>query len=405
MPSLRRFVPPAGPQRRYVAITLIDALGSGLFTPVSVLFLTRIVGLSAVQVGGGLAVAGVVGLVATPIGGALADRYDPRILSASCFALAGLGFAVYPFVSSFAAFLVVASAIQGFERLERTGTKLIAVGIAGGEDRVRLLAYERSTRNAGYGLGGVLASLALIEGSRASYTAILLVNAASFGYGALNILRLPAPARTAAAREAGGYRVVLRDRLYVGLAGLNSFLWLNDSMLKVGIPLWLVRRTSVTPSVMGVLFTLNTAIVVALQVRASRGTSRVAGAARAYVRGGVSILAACVLFALAAGVPTALAVVLLIAAVCALTLAELFGSAAEWGVSIGLSTEELRGRYLGVFSTGSSLQQAAGPAIVTLALVHLGRGGWLLMGVALLAVAIALNRLALRGARRVPAAA
>jgi hypothetical protein len=176
-------------------------------------------------------------------------------------------------------------------------------------------------------------------------------------------------------------------------------------MLKVGIPLWLVRRTSVTPSVMGVLFTLNTAIVVALQVRASRGTSRVAGAARAYVRGGVSILAACVLFALAAGVPTAVAVVLLVAAVCALTLAELFGSAAEWGVSIGLSTEELRGRYLGVFSTGSSLQQAAGPAIVTLALVHLGRGGWIVMGTVLLVVALALNRLALRGARRVPAAA
>jgi predicted MFS family arabinose efflux permease len=186
-----------------------------------VLFLTRIVGLSAVQVGVGLAVAGVAGLVATPIGGALADRCDPRIVSATCFALAGAGFAVYPFVSSFAAFLVVASLIQGFERLERTGAKLIAVGIAGGEDRVRLLAYERSTRNAGYGLGGVLASVALIEGSRASYTAILLVNAASFGYGALNIMRLPAPPRNVAARAAGGYRVVLRDRLYVAIAGLN----------------------------------------------------------------------------------------------------------------------------------------------------------------------------------------
>jgi hypothetical protein len=370
-----------------------------------VLFLTTIVGLSAVQVGVGLAVAGAVGLVATPVGGALADRYDPRILSATCFALAGAGFAVYPFVSSFAAFLVVASAIQGFERLERTGAKLIAVGIAGGEDRVRLLAYERSTRNAGYGLGGVLASVALIDGSRAAYTAILLANAASFAFGALNILRLPAPVRTAAAREAGGYRVVLRDRLYVGLAGLNSFLWLNDSMLKVGIPLWLVRRTSVTPSLMGILFTLNTALVVALQVRASRGTSRVAGAARAYVRGGVSILVACVLFALAAGLPTAAAVALLVAAVCALTLAELFGSAAEWGVSIGLSEEAQRGRYLGVFSTGSSLQQAAGPAIVTLALVHLGRGGWLLLGLALLLVATLASRLALRGARRAPAAA
>ena len=45
----------------------IDALGTGLFVPVSVVYFTRVIGLSATQVGFGLAVGGFAGVAVTPV--------------------------------------------------------------------------------------------------------------------------------------------------------------------------------------------------------------------------------------------------------------------------------------------------------------------------------------------------
>ena len=398
---LARILPPGRNRRLYLGITLIDATGSGAFGPITILYLTQVVGLAPVRVGVGLTVAGLFGMAAIPVAGALADRFDARALTAGGFALSAVGFAAYTGVHSFAAFLVVGSFIEIVEGTAKSARRMFAFSLAEGEDRIGLLAYERSTRNVGYGLGGLLASAALAGGSRDAYVAVLLLNAASYAAGTLMVLRLPRALPTAPARDHGGYRTVLRDRMYVALASLSSVLWLNDSVLKVGLALWVVERTHVPPYSVGLLFTLNTALVVLLQVRVSRGAGTLAGAGRAYACAGAALLACCGLFAAAAGRSTPVAAVLLTAAVAALTLGELTASAAEWGASLTLAREELRGRYLAVFSTGASLQQAIGPAIVTAALVHGGRGGWIVLGAVLLAVGLGARTLARAAAGRV----
>ena len=67
------------------------------------------------------------------------------------------------------------------------------------------------------------------------------------------------------------------------------------------------------------------------------------------------------------------------------------------GASIGLAREELRGRYLAVFATGASAQQAVGPALVTFLLVRAGGWAWLAMGAVMLAAGLGGRELA-RGA-------
>ncbi|MBV8597799.1 MAG: MFS transporter, partial [Actinobacteria bacterium] len=238
---LARILPPGRNRRLYLGITLIDATGSGAFGPITILYLTQVVGLAPVRVGVGLTVAGLFGMAAIPVAGALADRFDARALTAGGFALSAVGFAAYTGVHSFAAFLVVGSFIEIVEGTAKSARRMFAFSLAEGEDRIGLLAYERSTRNVGYGLGGLLASAALAGGSRDAYVAVLLLNAASYAAGTLMVLRLPRALPTAPARDHGGYRTVLRDRMYVALASLSSVLWLNDSVLKVGLALWVVE--------------------------------------------------------------------------------------------------------------------------------------------------------------------
>ena len=378
-----RLLPPGRDRRRYLAIAMVDALGSGTFAPVTVLFLTQIVGLSAVRAGLGLAIVAAVGFAMTPVAGALADRFDARTLTMAGFALAGLGFVAYAAVHSFAEFIVVGIAIEIVDTIASNARKMLIFRIAGGEDRVMLAAYERSVRNAGYGIGGLLASVALAVGTRDAYVAVLLANAVSFLVGAAAVTRLPrAPAAVREPGRRGGYGSILRHKTYVALAAVSSVLWLNDSILKVGLAVWLVERTSVPHYVVGLLFTLNTVMVVLLQVRLSRGAGSAATAVRLYRLAGAVLVVSCALFALSAGRSSELATLLLVGAVAALTLGELLASTTEWTVSFSLARDEIRGRYLAFFSMGSGLQQAVGPAVVTALITAVGGWGWLVLAAA-----------------------
>jgi predicted MFS family arabinose efflux permease len=82
-------------QRRLLAASFADAFGTGLFLPLSVIYLTRIVGLSPARAGPGLTIAGFLAIAASPLSGALLARFDARRVVLGCFAASALGFAAY----------------------------------------------------------------------------------------------------------------------------------------------------------------------------------------------------------------------------------------------------------------------------------------------------------------------
>jgi MFS family permease len=90
-------LPEAGPARTLTLATLVNAIGNGAFITASVLYFTRVVGLSAPTVGIGLTVAGIAGLLSGVPAGHLADRIGARTVAAALTACAGvvtLGFLV-----------------------------------------------------------------------------------------------------------------------------------------------------------------------------------------------------------------------------------------------------------------------------------------------------------------------
>ena len=393
---------PRGPsERRLLAANFADALGTGLFLPLSVIYLTRIVGLSPARAGLGLTIAGFLAIAASPLSGALLARFDARKVVLGCFAASAAGFAAYIAVGSFGSFLGVAIVIQFAGRLERPAMAVLTLGVTPRPRQVDALAWQYSLRNLGYGLGGLLAALALLVHGKTPFVVLLAANATSYVLAGVLLLRLPA-VRPPERAEGGatGYREVIRDRAYVSLALLNVIMALHDSLLLVAMPLWIATRTKAPLPLTGLLFALNTILVVLLQVRTTRNMAAGGGMTRSYRTAGVSFVVACGAFALAAGAPVFVAIVLLVFALSALTSAELVTSAGEWFLSVQLAPTRLRERYVSVFKTSMAIQQAVGPALVTTVLVGWGRLGWFALALLLAAGTLASRRLGARETAR-----
>lgn len=377
-------LPPVGPLRRLAVVTLVDAVGTGLFLTVSVLFFTRVFSVAEVAVA--LSVAGFLAFAAAVPLGSCGDRFGYRRMWVLLYFVHAAGFVVYPFVRSFPV-LVATMAVVALAEVGVSPARGAYLSLLAGPDRVRARAYNQAVTNAGFVVGA--AGAAVVLGLGDGYAALLFANAGSYVVGAFVLMTLPRAAPVTRARAGGG---VLRDRRYLLVSALNGLLMCYFAVLTVALPLWIVRTGAPRWSV-GAFIVLNTVLVVLLQVRASRGAETVTGAAAAVRRAGWALLAACLVFA-ASGLVAPLA--LIAVGVVTLTAAELWHSAGAWGLSFGLAPADQQGQYLGAFAMGSRVYDTVGPGLVTGLALGLGPVGWVVLGVLFVVVALGLSAAARR---------
>src|SRR3954447_10961657 len=103
--------PDVGPHRRFVSALAIDAVGSGIWMPLSMLYFLQQTSLSLVQLGLAMTIANTVVIPVVPVLGALVDRVGPKLVMQLGNAGAAAAFALYPFAHSlWAVTLLVATA-------------------------------------------------------------------------------------------------------------------------------------------------------------------------------------------------------------------------------------------------------------------------------------------------------
>ncbi|GAB2918974.1 MFS transporter [Micromonospora polyrhachis] len=377
---MRRLLPEPGPARVLTLATLVRTVGRGTWLAASALFLTRSVGLSVGQVGLGLSVFALVGLVASTPMGYLADRHGPRRIQIVAL-LAGSGMtALLTTVRSFPAFLAVGIGTALASAAYRGAQGAVIAGAIPAEQRVRTRAYLRATTNVGISVGAALAGIGIAVDTRASFVALILVNAVSELAAAAILTRL-APIPPVPAPATGPRLVALRDRPFLAFTVLDGLMSMHFGLLNIALPLWIAQHTSAPRWLISVLLLVNTTMVVLFQVRASRGTEQITGAARASRRAGLAIAAACALFAASGSVPTSVAIALLVAGALAHVIGELWHSAAGWGISFGLAPAHAHGQYQGAYAMGMELGGMVAPVVVTTLAVAWGAPGWLVLGV------------------------
>lgn len=114
--AVRRRLHPDPMVRRLAGITLVNTVGNGLSLSVAVLFFTRVLGLSAAQLGLGMTAAGLCGVAASVPAGRAADRWGARRVLVVLVAAEAVGTAGYTLVHSYPAFVVLACGVSAVDR-------------------------------------------------------------------------------------------------------------------------------------------------------------------------------------------------------------------------------------------------------------------------------------------------
>ncbi|MET9470390.1 MFS transporter, partial [Streptomyces sp. NPDC006544] len=194
-----------------------------------------------------------------------------------------------------------------------------------------------------------------------------------------------------------------RDRGYLRFVLLDIPMNLDDSILGIGLPLWLVDHTDAPHALVPAFLVINTVLVVVLQLRVSAKVEEPRQAVAAVVLYGLTMLACCVLLAVTAGAGAWSASVVLLAAAVLATAAELMRSVSSWELALSLAPAEARASYLGVAGMAQSVQKSAGPLLLTGLVMTAGPAGWLTLGVAIAALSTVQRRTALRRLDTMPA--
>lgn len=385
LPAIRRCLPPTPQERAYSLITAVDSAGTGSFLTVSVVLFVRLIGVSPTQIGAALGLGGVLSLLTRVPLGRLSDRLGHRRTLIWVHLIRGLAFPAYLAIHGFTAFLVLSVFILIMDGWESPVRKVILYAFAQVDDRVRIAAYNRSVYNLAFAIGSLFAALALTgQQSRLSLYLVVLGNAASYLLAAALATRLPPDperpgAQTGPSARGGGFAVV-------GL--LCGTFFLCTSLLSIGLPLLVLRHYHSQQWLIGLALSLNTIVAVTLQLRLSRGSSDILGATRTGLLGGAALGLACLLFFASTTTGQPAGVVILLMAVVALSVGELYASAATWGLSMSLRRYDLTAHNQSVWSMYISVPQMLGPFIVAWSLDVFSDYGWLLMGVIMVAAAV-----------------
>ncbi|MFE6915482.1 MFS transporter [Streptomyces rubiginosohelvolus] len=376
--------------RPYLTMVAAHSFGFGLYATSNIVFLTTVVGLDSGIVGLGLGAGAFSGLLAAVPAGRLADRVGYRRTLLTLRIAQALLFASYPFIHGGTTFFVVAVLLGGVLAAGMPVNRAVLSEFVPPDERVKAQAKGRTMFNIGISAGSAASGLAIVGGTRAAFITLLLVGAGSSLLAAYLVTRLPrrkhfppkdsrSTTRTTALRAPG----------FLAITAVSGVLALNAAVIDVGLPLIVVRSAHVPDWTVAGFVLLNTALVVVFQVRTARGTQNLRGAARASRLGGVAVAVGCV-FLLVVHDDLSPSVVfgLLLAAVLAITVAELFCSAGSWGASHALAPEDRQGDYFATFALGFGTAQVVGPPLMV-HVVEAGRPGWTALAAVFLIAAVA----------------
>ena len=373
------------------ATNLINRAGT-MILPFLVLYLTRELNFSAARAGMMLAVYGATAIVAGPISGWLTDKIGALPIMRASLVTTGLMLLIFPLAKSFAAVLALTILWAGCAELFRPASLAAVTHVVPAHQRKAAFALNRLAINLGMSIGPALGGFL----AAASFRAMFIVDAVTTLIAGLVLTLTPWRALTGVGTpewdsdQRDSRASIFRDRTFLVFLGGVLLVGIVFFQHEAALPLYLVRHLGLSPAFYGMLFTVNTLLIVALEVPLNTATAHWPNT-RALIIGSI-------LFAIGFG---ALAVIDSPAGVIATVVVWTFGEmmlfpamAAHLG---DISPENRRGSYMGAYSMALSVAFTLGPWMGTQILDALGPATvWVTMLVLGLIAAALMSRAAPR---------
>ncbi|HYN82524.1 MAG TPA: MFS transporter [Gemmatimonadaceae bacterium] len=351
------------------AATLINRLGM-MAIPFLVLYLTRELGWSAPMAGLALGVYGAGSIIAAPISGRLCDRIGGLPIIRASLIGAGIILVMIPFAESFPVVIALVLAWSLVSEGGRPATLALVADLVPNEQRKPAFALIRLAINLGMSVGPAAGGFIAAY----SFRSIFLVNAvASLAAGAFLVA---VPMKSAAhirhldagsndARSGAARTSVLGDRrllVFLFATFLASAVFFQH---EGALPLFLVQDLHLSTAFYGMLFTINTLMIVFLEVPLNAATAHWPHR-WALAAGSLLFAMGSGLFGLAAGPQ------MIVLGIVVWTFGEmmLFPQASAYVADI--APPHRRGSYMGAYSLAFSIAFAVAPWAGTTVFAHFG---------------------------------
>jgi MFS family permease len=381
--------PSVGPHRRFVTAIAVDAVGSGVFMPVSILYFLATTPLTLLEVGAAISIASFVSLPAGPWLGALVDRLGAKRVLLAGNLLQAVGFLAYLVVESFAAVLLWTVVVTVGRTAFWGSYGNIVAAISRPGERERWFGFLGALRNVGFAVGGLASGLAVAVGTDLAFAAVVAANAASYLLAFGLLLAVPETRPEAPTHLPGRWADVLRDRPYRLLVVAQVGYSLPMMILNIALPVYAVTVLDLPGWIVGVVFTVNCLMV-------GLGQGLVVNALTGRVRYRVLLLtqavfaASYVVWLGASTLTVALATVVLVLGGVVYTLAELMGGPVLGALSAEAAPAHLRGRYLSLIQLAWNVSSTVAPVLFAWLLERGPEPLWLVMlGVAAVGAVVA----------------
>jgi MFS family permease len=335
---------------------VMNSFGNGIILPFLVIYLHDVRGFGLGVAGLVIAFSAAAQLTAGLVTGPLIDRIGPRPVLAAGLILQAVGFGLFPLVRQpWQAFVLIAVEGAGSAGFWPSQSTLLA-RLTPPERRHAAYAQQRVTMNLGIGIGGLVGGAIASVAHPSSFTLLFLLDAATFlAYvGVLWFVPDPGIAAEERSDERSSYSAVVRDRVFVGLWTLNFlFVAAGYSLLNL-VPAFARDHAHISEREIGVMFFVNTALIVIAQLPISRALALMPAlwiVAWLLVDAGgywFNATAAFVVFTVALGI---------------FGIGECFHGPAHQALVAEIAPGHLRGRYFAVHSLSWGLAGTVGPAV------------------------------------------
>jgi MFS family permease len=370
--------PDVGPHRRFVSALAIDALGSGVWMPLSMLYFLHQTSLSLVDLGLAMTIANTLVIPVVPVIGSMVDRLGPRTVMQVGNAGAAVAFVLYPFAHSLPVVAILVFFATATRQAFWGALGPMVTQITRSGERELWFGFLQAMRNAGYGVGGVLAAVALTIGSDAAYQSVVLANAASY-LVAFGLMLGVAGGRRVAEGDAGerthGWWRPFADRGYRTLIAVIFCYAMTTMTLNVSMPVYFVDSLGLPGWVPGTVFVINTVLIgvgQGLVVRRMTGRTR-----RLVLRAAVAFNAASfAMFYAADALTVATGVVVVLAAAVVYTLGEMTAGPVVSALSAETPPPEQRGRYMAASQLAWSGAAAISPLLYSALIARGSLAAW-----------------------------